>query len=424
MSYFYLKPVEGNIQLHVLEKCVYQRFEYLKKLHHREKVDFCEYLLEGGIYDNIGHFLLGLLVRLSDHKPLLDFVNRSEAILFFNRLDKCEFNDARLLCKTILKSIDRNVSNVQPLNGLCRKLIIKQVAQHVFAKDHSFHCNSYKLEVHFTHCLPLISKRRVELNNGKAYIPCGIWKIFFKILFDSHLNEKFQNIYQNDFLKTDPRWREIICKLIHSSQFSNSKNTIKTISHKDVDKESTFFPLCMKNLHNILRKKHRLSHDERFRYSLFLKDIGLPLQEAIYFWRNEYSKSSNGGTCSHTWIRDEKKYIYGLRHLYGLEGARKNYNMSSCTRIQIRPSSEGGCAFKHFDDDYLKSLVVEGSFTEDFWNLLLSKKKSGLCNDACMSYKNEIRLKFDSKFLDSRLKINTSSSPVDYYLDLKKVTMI
>lgn len=419
MSYFYLKPVEGNVQLHVLEKCVYQRFDYLKKLHRGERVDFCEYLLEGGIYDNIGHFLLGLLVRLSNHRPLSDFVNRSEEILFYNRLNKCEFNDARLLCKTILKSIDRNASNMQPLKDLCRKLIIKQVAQHVFAKDHLYRCDLHKLHVHFTHCLPFVAKRRVELCNGTAHIPCGIWKSFFKVLFNTHLNEKFQNIDQNDFLKTDPRWREIISKLIHSSQFSNNKNMIKSISHKDIDVESKYFPLCMKNLHNILRSKHRLSHDERFRYSLFLKDIGLPLQEAIYFWRHEYSKSANGGTCSHTWIKDEKKYIYGLRHLYGLEGARKNYSMSSCMRIQTRPSAEGGCAFKHFDDEYLRNLVSDGMFTDDFWNRILKKKQSGLCNDACMMYKKEVRLKCSR----NNLNVDTSSSPVDYYLDLKKLTI-
>lgn len=58
---FYIKPPNGQISLHVMEKCVYTRLEYLEYLYNNKTNEFdgnFQYLLEGSAYDKVGHFIL------------------------------------------------------------------------------------------------------------------------------------------------------------------------------------------------------------------------------------------------------------------------------------------------------------------------------------------------------------------------------
>lgn len=55
-----------------------------------------------------------------------------------------------------------------------------------------------------------------------------------------------------------------------------------------IAKES--FPPCMRHLHETLRKEHHLKHFARLQYGLFLKSIGLTLEQALALWREEFVK--------------------------------------------------------------------------------------------------------------------------------------
>lgn len=46
----------------------------------------------------------------------------------------------------------------------------------------------------------------------------------------------------------------------------------------------------MKRLHVVLRSDHHLKHQARQQYGLFLKGAGLPLEQALEFWRSEFTK--------------------------------------------------------------------------------------------------------------------------------------
>lgn len=44
----------------------------------------------------------------------------------------------------------------------------------------------------------------------------------------------------------------------------------------------------MRQLHQALRENHHLRHGGRMQYGLFLKGIGLTLEQALQFWRLEF----------------------------------------------------------------------------------------------------------------------------------------
>ena len=54
------------------------------------------------------------------------------------------------------------------------------------------------------------------------------------------------------------------------------------------------FPLCMTSLNHAFRQNHHLRHWGRMQYGLFLKAIGLSLDEAMRFWRAEFTKAMDG----------------------------------------------------------------------------------------------------------------------------------
>lgn len=134
------------------------------------------------------------------------------------------------------------------------------------------------------------------------------------------------------------------------------------ISHTDVNDFVPLFPPCMSHVQRLLRTNHRLRHHSRIQYTLFLKEVGLPVHEALMFWRQEYSHlPSNKKSCSHDWSRDEARYSYNIRHLYGLEGSRINYRGHSCQSLQENfhsSNEEGGCPFSRFDRKHLHQLLM------------------------------------------------------------------
>jgi len=69
---------------------------------------------------------------------------------------------------------------------------------------------------------------------------------------------------------------------------------ITTPTAASIDGLSQHFPLCMQNLHRELRKNSHLKHYGRLQYTLFLKGIGLSLQECIVFWQKAFKLITPG----------------------------------------------------------------------------------------------------------------------------------
>lgn len=130
------------------------------------------------------------------------------------------------------------------------------------------------------------------------------------------------------------------------------------ITAGSIDKMAHHFPLCMRNLHIQLRKNKHLKHFGRLQYSLFLKGIGLSLEDSLMFWRQSFSGFTDDDFNS--------KYKYNVRHVYGDVGGDANrrgrgYPPYSCQKI-LTDHSPGagqthGCPYRHFSVDNLLNLL-------------------------------------------------------------------
>ncbi|KAH9826810.1 putative DNA primase large subunit [Teratosphaeria destructans] len=139
---------------------------------------------------------------------------------------------------------------------------------------------------------------------------------------------------------------------------SSSIGDITVPTAASIDGLSQHFPLCMQTLHRELKKNSHLKHYGRLQYTLFLKGIGLNLQECIVFWRKSFKL-----------ITDDKfksDYLYNIRHAYGDVGGDSNrrgrgYSPYSCQKLLTEPLPSGGqqhgCPYRTYSPENLTSLL-------------------------------------------------------------------
>lgn len=150
---------------------------------------------------------------------------------------------------------------------------------------------------------------------------------------------------------------------LHVHLVENRKSAVKVNSDSgretvvpeiinDLAKES--FPPCMRNMHEALRKEHHLRHYGRMEYGLFLKGIGLTLDDALRFFRDEFIQKV-------TPERFAREYAYNIRYNYGKEGKKTSFSAFGCSKIindnAPGPGDTHGCPFRHFDATNLKQML-------------------------------------------------------------------
>ena len=168
----------------------------------------------------------------------------------------------------------------------------------------------------------------------------------------------------------------------HVGKEYNAQTNVDAITHSDVDTLVSHFPPCMRSLHSYLRQESHLKHQGRLQYGLFLKGIGLPVEEALLFWRKAFTKKTDE--------EFQKQYAYNVRYNYGMEGNRKNYAPYSCIKIitQNGPASgdHHGCPFKHYSPDSLGQMLLSFGTPESSVSELLKTARDGHFQIACTRY--------------------------------------
>jgi DNA primase large subunit len=201
--------------------------------------------------------------------------------------------------------------------------------------------------VPFTHVLSLVAAKQITLRDGLGNLRCDqvvvyLGEIFSK--FVSYNSFKLQQLETFEKIKDDPRCSELLQRLRLMFEIALPPKirvqSLVALTLNNLDTVSQYFPPCMRALHLTLRQRHRLCHRPRVQYTLFLKEIGLHVDDCIQLIKTEYSLPARqvgqrNHACEHSWHTDSRRYKYGTRHLYGLEGGRKNYSAHTCQSIQV-----------------------------------------------------------------------------------------
>ncbi|KAG6905759.1 hypothetical protein DXG01_000859 [Tephrocybe rancida] len=229
-------------------------------------------------------------------------------------------------------------------------------------REQAFEAEKFYKFVHgkWTRVPDLVEKRRVFLKTGWAYVP-GKEKsstVFqeFEVQLTRALEVTSRALPRLD---EDTQILPILDSLSQGflagvpSEWVGLGETTNADSIKAEmvdDLAEKHFPMCMRTMHDSLQRNHHIKHFRCLNYGLFLKVLGVPIEEAVVFWRKSFDRITDD--------KFNKDYKYNIRHLFGLEGKRANYAAKSCQQLLTAGPSEYGCPYRHYSPENLQSALL------------------------------------------------------------------
>ncbi|KAI8987309.1 eukaryotic and archaeal DNA primase, large subunit-domain-containing protein [Mycotypha africana] len=367
--------------------------------------------LQGDLYierrkDHISHFVLRMAYcRNLDLRKW--FVNQ-ELALFKIRFDQESMEEK----KRFLASLNLNweMISMEEKESLRKELTTCSRCKPGINAD-DYVTNETFFKVDFWKVPELVGTRSVFVKRGKAYVPMkeqvNLVMTEFRNYLERALNATSKilpRLEEDDRLKPILQnvEKQYVGKMYNGEDAGSDGHKIKASEVDALVKAHA--PLGMRHLHNVLRAKKHLKHGGRLQYGLFLKGIGLPLEEALIFWRQAFSEITDD--------KFRKEYQYNIRHMYGLEGSRHNYKPFSCMKIitsnQPGPGDDHGCPYKHWSPQNLEAaLRKDGLNNQQVQEILeLSRNKH---------YQVALTRHFEFLHPNMKQKIDTIEHPNEYY---------
>ncbi|KAL1437999.1 hypothetical protein MTO96_048456 [Rhipicephalus appendiculatus] len=327
---FYLMYPDGNVDLELLCNICHLRLAIMMKIARcegnidavrsvLEQDDTChECLVEGSRQDSVSHFFLRLL--LCPFKSALNTIVQAESMLFQCRFEALNWDERRAIIERAFSESNEllryniNQQFCDILTTLTRVLdaMLKNWSRIVEAKK-------FSVNVPFEHALSPCECSTSYPASGRCH----------------HSRTPPSRV---------PLWHvpgsvRARHRTLQEAAFEAQRGYFtmgSSLKANEVDSQAAvYFPPCMSALYTTLKRDRRLAHEDRFVFSLFLKEIGLDLKGAIEFWSRHYVEPpGKNATCSHTWQANTSRLTYSVRHMYGQEGRRVNYTAHGCTQVQ------------------------------------------------------------------------------------------
>ncbi|KAK2544834.1 Prim2 [Columba livia] len=400
---FYLEPPTENISLAEFESLAIDRLKLLKTVENLgvsyvknsdqynskleselRKLKFPYKALTDDDYearrkDHISHFILRLAYCQSEE--LRRWFLQQEMDLFRYRFS--QLTDS--LMQKFMEHVDLSFEAIS-------EDLKNELASELSTSTPGFTMSKVKEQMFYkvglADAVDLFRARRVFIKDGFAYVP---FKDIVAIVLNNYRAKLSKALALTarslPSIQSDERLQPLLNHLSHSyvgPDYSVQKNTGK-ISLEQIDALSVkSFPLCMRQLHKALRDNHHLRHGGRMQYGLFLKGIGLTLEQALEFWKKEFIRGKVDAD------KFDKGYAYSIRHNYGKEGKRTDYTPYSCMKIIMsNPPSQGdyhGCPFRHSDPELLKQKLQSYKIPPSGITQILELVKGMHYQLACQKY--------------------------------------
>lgn len=240
-------------------------------------------------------------------------------------------------------------------------------------------------KVRFQKVTDLVRGRKVYLSKGIAYIPhielISLFTSYYrKILTDDMEGARCCMITINEDQRLLAYYKTL------NSAFCTANQVVWTTDTTPIEKldelSKTSYPLCMRVLHEELKTNHHLKNSGRMQYGLFIKGIGVTLEDSLLFWKTEFTKKIDPE-------KFEKNYAYSIRHTYGKVGKQTNYTPFGCPKIMssaVGPGEYHGCPYKHMDPAPLKQKLLNYGVPTPTINEIAELVKERNYHIACAAY--------------------------------------
>lgn len=233
------------------------------------------------------------------------------------------------------------------------------------------------------YCVPeLVARRSVLIIKGWAYVAQAERVILVVNAFKKALCESLEMTAKAlPRLDEDDRLVPVLNSL--SKQYMSKEYAPSgqkgVVTHDQIPQLESHFPPCMQSLAVAIKRDSHLKHTARLQYGLFLKGIGLTLEEALIFWRKSFNRMSDDEF-------NKKGYAYNIRYNYGMEGKRTNYTPYSCMKIISAtpgPGESHGCPFRHYSQDNLVGMLQRLRVKDQDVQEIAKRSKEGHYQLAC-----------------------------------------
>jgi DNA primase large subunit len=328
----------------------------------KDNFETIEEYKDRGQRDIKGHFILKLGVYMDPR--LSAWFLENEGDLFQHRFSKSKWEVKKQILDFLfpddtldptwfeLEDLEEHLGvNVQEKFGLTEDNTIKMMSRMGRRYNQIKGFGMGKLiAIDFRFASFIIKTRRILLYQG--------WAIGSLEKLMSTIKHRYQDLLNDELIKLADRRQtevsgpqkalsdnisELLQKLVKPKR---SHNMGGVVIKGNFDDHVSYYPPCIKELMNQVETKGYIAHWERFQLGLFLKHTGMDVEEQLQYW---YGKAVDNIGLSFADFKKRAGYI--IRHIYGLEGGRIDYDMPSCNTIQTKMY----CYFRHKD----ASLIAE-----------------------------------------------------------------
>jgi DNA primase large subunit len=219
-------------------------------------------------------------------------------------------------------------------------------------------------KVSFTEVPELVGRRHVFVHQGFAFVPETDLVSVLQSRFRAHLSLKLAVAFRSlPYVRQEERIRPIL-KMLETAYVGPDYASAQSgaahgqeVRADNLDSFAVNMPLCMRECHGALKRKHHIKYHARRQLQLFFKGIGLSMNECLRYFQAEMAKGGRGPD------QFNKEYAYAIRHNYGQEGKRTNYTPLPCAAIiaMAQPANADehhGCPFRGYQPATLRQAVA------------------------------------------------------------------